>query len=320
MSHEMDKVNQPTPGQQMFTKSIQETQEANKDLEAMLTANKADASLDALKAEAEDTSALGIMIKTQKLVKKQELKTDKVKHAQKSVLVRKDDADGLADQFSRKDGNREYRIDSKLLAVLAAEELGEGITPESNTDAIIETIRRRMSVNGILPDVAIVDKTFEFLMEVMTSQVKTASEIDKPRMKGILSKLEAAKNQHFEAHAVEIQVAQKIIGAVDAVVETTGQTVKETLDRYRDVVHNPPDLQTLRKFYEGKGHKAMVLELKGLSSYLGGNLKRANLENPEIAQLASAARKMQALLGVFRQAKSRIPTMENFLKLNDIVK
>src|SRR4029077_1482810 len=102
-------------------------------------------------------------------------------------------------------------------------------------------------------------------------------------------------------------------------VEKTGQTVKDTLDHYRDVVHNPPDLQTLRKFYEVKGYKAMVLELKGLNTYLGGNFKRSNLESPELGQLASAARKMQALLGVFRQSKTHIPTMESYLSLNGVV-
>ena len=107
--------------------------------------------------------------------------------------------------------------------------------------------------------------------------------------------------------------------ALDAVIEKTGESVKEALDHYRDVVHNPPDVQTLRRFYEGKGFKAMVLEFKGLSSFLGGNFKRTNLDNPELMQLAVAARKMQALLGVFRQSKAHVPTVESFLELNGIL-
>ncbi len=63
----------------------------------------------------------------------------------------------------------------------------------------------------------------------------------------------------------------------------------------------------------------MVRELQGLSAYLGGNFKRANLENPEIHQLASAARKMQALLGVFRKAKSNGKIALKLLTLKGIV-
>ena len=270
--------------QAAFTQSIQETQQAHSELDAMLNANKMDASQDKLLAEAEDNSAMGIMIKTQKLVKKQATKkTEKVKHAQKSVLVRKDDADGLAGDFSQRRGNREYHLDPLVLSRLAAEELGEGITPDSTPDEVIALIRRRMTTKGEQPDVSIVDKTFEFLLEVTVIQLKTVNEKDKPRLSAIHEKLEAAKNKHFEAHAAAIQVAQKIIGAVDAVVETTGQSVKETLDHYRDIVHNPPNVQTLWKFYEVKGgFKAMALEFKGLSSYLGANFKRGNIENPEL--------------------------------------
>lgn len=303
----------------MFTESLKETQAADKELSTALEANKTDASLETLQTEAEENSAMGIMIKTQKLVRKQEIKTEKAKHAQKSVLVRKEDADGLAGDFSRRQGNREYRIDPLNLSLLAAEELGESIHPTSTPEEIIAIIRRRMTDKGEAPDVAIVDKAFEFLLEVTTIQLRIINETDKPRLKAIYDKLESAKNLHFESHTIEIQVAQKIIGAVDAIVENTGETVKVTLDRYRDVVHNPPELQTLRKYYESKGYKAMVLELKGLSTYLGGNLKRTNLENPELAQLAAAARTMQALLGVYRQSKAHIPTMESYLELNGIL-
>ena len=294
--------------QASFTQSIQETQQTHSEHEAMLTANKMDASQDKLLAEAEDNSAMGIMIKNQKLVKKQATKkTDKVRHAQKSVLVRKDDADGLAGDFSQRRGNREYHLDSSSSQQDCSRRTGGRDNPDSNPDEIITLLRRKLSLKGENPDVSIVDKTFEFLLEVTGIQLKTVNENDKPRLTAIHEKLEAAKNKHFDAHAAEIQVAQKIIGAVDAVVETTGQTVKETLDHYRDVVHNPPDMQTLRKFYEGKGYRAMALELKGLSSYLGGNFKRFNIDNPELAQLASAARKMQGLLGVFRQSKAHFP-------------
>jgi hypothetical protein len=301
-----------------FASSLQETQEAGRSIEEMLKANQIAASQDKLQSEAEDNSAMGIQIRTQKLEKKKEVKTEKAKQVQESILVRKEDADGLADGFSQRQGNREYRIDPRLLSQLA-ENLGIGIHENSNPDEMIAFIRRHMTIDGQSPDVAIVDKALEFLLEVAHHQLATAMGPAKERLTNIYKRLETAKFKHFENNAAAIQVAQKIIGAVDAVVEKTGQTVKETLDRYREVVHNPPDLQALRKFYESKGYKAMILELKGLNTYLGGNFKRTNLESPELSQLANAARKMQALLGVFRQSKAHIPTMESYLSLNGVI-
>lgn len=302
-----------------FTDSLQGTQEASKALDEMLKANQVAASQDKLQSEVEDNSAMRIQVKTLKAAaNKKNEKVEKAKQAQESVLIRKEDADALADGFSQRQGNRDYRIDSQLLSQLA-QNIGIGIHENLNPDEMISLIRRHMTVDGQTPDVAILDKTFEFLIEVMRVQLATAEGPAKDRLGNIYHKIEAAKFKHFEAHAVEIQVAQKIIGAVNAVVETTGQTVKETLGHYREVVHNPPDLQAMRKFYESKGYKAMVLELKGLNSYLGGNFKRSNLESPELAQLANAARKMQALLGVFRQSKVHIPTMESFLELNGVL-
>lgn len=297
-----------------LAETLEKTQEASATTDMNIVTSKQEAAEGKLQDLAEETSARGMNMKQQKIVEKQKIKTDKATHAQKSVLVRKEDADGLAGEFSQRQGNREYHLDPLVLSLLAAEELGEGINADSSPDQVIAIIRRHMSDKGQAPDVAIVDKAFEFLLEVTGSQLKTVNEADKPRLKAIYEKVEAAKNKHFEAHAAEIQVAQKIIGAVDAVVEQTGHTVKETLDRYRDVVHNPPDIQALRKYYEANGYKAMVLELKGLNTYLGGNFKRTNLENPELIQLASAARKMQALLGVYREAKRKQKeTAEPFL-------
>jgi hypothetical protein len=305
--------------QAAFNASIKETQEVGEALSTTLIANQLDASQDKLQVEAQENSAAGILIRTKKLEKRQEFKTEKAKQAQHSVLVRKEEADGLAGQFSQERGNREYHLDPLLLSQLAGEELGAGINENSEPMEIISLIRRRMTVDGQDPDVAVVDKTFEFLLQVTSRQLNQATGVDKERLEKILKKVETAKNQHFESNSIEIQVAQKIIGAVDAVVLKTGQSVKETLDRYREVVHNPPDIQALRKFYEIKGYKSMILELKGLNSYLGGNFKRTNLDNPELAQLAGAARKMQALLGVYRQSKIHIPTMESYLHLNGVL-
>lgn len=302
--------------------SIAATQKAGATNEQEIIENKQDAAQGSLLEEASETSAMGAQIRTQRLVGKEEVKKpEKAQRAQESVLVRKEEADGLGGEFSQRQGNKEYHLDPVVLSKLIAEDLGIGINEKSEPDEILTIIRTRMmmmTVNGEAPDVVMVDKVFEFLMEVTRTKLTTASETDKPRLAAIFTKIEEAKAKHFESNSIAIQVAQKIIGAVDAVATTTGQPIKATLDRYREVVHNPPELQALRKEYELKGYKGMMLELKGLNNYLGGNLKKNNLENPELSQLASAARTMQALLGVYRQSKAHIPTMESYLELHGI--
>lgn len=302
-----------------FKDSMQATQTASNLIDSALKGAKIEASQEALQRETEDNSAIGIQIRTKKLENKKEVKTEKAKQVQESVLVRKEDADALADGFSQRQGNREYRLDPHMLSELA-QDLGLGIHEQSAPEEMIAYIRQRMmSVDGKAPDVAMIDKVFEFLIEVMRAQVAAESDaFIKERLKKILNLLESSKIKHFSAHADKIQMTEKIIGAVDAVVETTQQTITETLEHYRDIVHNPPDLQTLRKFYQVKGYKMMMLELKGLNNYLGGNLKRTNLEGPELAQLRSTVVKMQSLIGIFRQSKAQMPTMESYLNLNNI--
>ncbi|MGO8728375.1 MAG: hypothetical protein ACLQK8_17000 [Streptosporangiaceae bacterium] len=65
--------------------------------------------------------------------------------------------------------------------------------------------------------------------------------------------------------------------------------------------------------------KKLQLELRALSEFIRPDLKRSNIENPELARIAGAVRKMQALLGVYRQSKAHIRTMESYLELNGIL-
>lgn len=257
--------------------------------------------------------------KLEKRAEKEKINVGEIKGVQESVLVRKEDAQSSAESFAKRQGNREYRLDPSMLGQLA-EMLGMGINETSTPEEIIAVIRREMTtIDGEPPDVAIVDKAFEFLIEFTKSQSAAAEGPSKERFSNILKNLESSKLKYFSENADKIQVAQKIIGAVDSVVETTKMSVNETLDHYRDIVHNPPDIQAMRKFYEGKGFKPMMLELKGLNNYLGGNLKRTHMEGPELAQLRGTVVKMQCLLGVFRLAQGRMGTVESFLKQNGIL-
>src|SRR5262245_3516098 len=82
-----------------FKASIQETLEASAALDSALTANKIEASQEKLEDEAESNASFIIKL-TKKLEVVKSVKTEKAKKAQGSVLVRKEEADGLAGEFS----------------------------------------------------------------------------------------------------------------------------------------------------------------------------------------------------------------------------
>lgn len=323
MSPNMSNLSNLNPAQPTSTSAIanEATLAAAEILDTILENNQEEAAGEKLSKAQDENGMLGVKAQTKKLESsKKDLKTDKAKRVKESILVRKGDADDLADQFSGRQGNREYHIDPRLLSLLA-QSLGVDFDENASPDEMIALIRDRMAKNGKKPDVAIVDKSFEFLLEATRAQIGKATGIERTRLEAIYVNIETAKAKHFESYSIDIEVAHHVIGAVDAVVQATGISVEETLDRYRYVVHNPQDIQTLRKDYEAKGgYKYLVKDLKtGFWPFLGGNFKRTNLDNPELIQLAIAARKMQALLGVFRQTKAHFPTMISYLKSKDVV-
>ncbi len=307
-----------------FLYSIKETQESGATLNTNLKAGQLDANQDALQKEAENNhSALAIANKHKNLkLRSEESKLEKVKRVE-SVLVRKEEADSFAEHFSKREENQRYisiGLDPKLLSQLAYEELGRGITDHTPPDEIITLVRQRMmSVDGAPPAAIIVDKALEFLLKMTEKKIHTFQGEEKTRLTNIQHQIEAAKKTYESLNEVELRLTPELVEAADTISQSTKESIRETFDRCREIVHQPPDLQALRKYYEEKGYKAMVLELKGLSAYLGGNFKRKNLDNPELAQLASAAKKMQALLGVFRQSKIYLSSMESYLELSGML-
>lgn len=247
--------------------------------------------------------------------KSREVKIERKENAQESVLVRKEDANRQADEFSQKRGNREYRLDSRILSALLSEDLGTGIHEEADEATILGIIRSRMTVNGKIPDAGMVDKAFEFLLEGSRAQLPKLTGADKERLNRIIGKIEAAKNQHAEIYAAAIQVTQNIIGAVDAVATGTDQDVPTLLGRYSDVVANTPDAQTLLKAYPRKDiYKHLRSEFQSLSRYLNDALKEPDVERPYLVQLNKYTRVLQAELHVFHRANERLKPMKPYLE------
>lgn len=296
---------------EVFDTYLEDVTEAGQEVDTELEQNALDATEEDLLDETLDNSALAIQNKTLKVIEKRDAKAEKAKEVKESVLVRKEDADTLADDFTQK--NKEFRIDKDLLSELA-QDIGVAIREDSSPDAIIAFVIQKLESKSANTDPLFINKSLEFLIEATKAQIsKTPKGIAKDRLQKILNNLTQAKEKYYAENASKIDTAEKIIGAVHSVVDETGEKVDLALNHYRDIVHNPPELQAMRKLYEEKGYDFMLKELKGLNRYLGANFKRENLENAELGQLASAVRKMQALLGVYRQSKVAIGTIENYL-------
>jgi|GEM_PF-2455165 len=308
-----------------FLDHLQDIQQASKLDEVIDLAVFQDVSEGTLKQEAEDNSAVGMQTKALKAPKKEEVKTEKAKRAQESVLIRREETGGLAGGFSGRQGNQPYRLNLLLFGKLA-EQIGVGIHEELTPDQVVSFVEDQLTEGQLTnkkepPDVAIVDKALEFLVEVAGSYAgKAEDSAKKERLEKIHGLISEAKLNHFQKNEPDILIAQNIIGVVDAVAQNTGQTIKATLDRYRQVVHHPPaELQELQKYYENKGYQFMVSELKGFSKYLGRDLKQKDLESPELAQLINAVRNIQALHAVYKIAKNLLPTAESYLKLHGVL-
>lgn len=244
---------------------------------------------------------------------KKEVRSERIKEVEESVLVRKDDAEGFAKSFSQ--NNREFRLTVELLKQLA-NHIGVGINEDLTSDQLIEFIRDRMKgIDGEDPDPVRVDKAFDFLIEFAKSQRDKSTHEPKERLSKIYNNLIDGKRKYNEYNGPAIQVGYKIIGAADAVATNTGEGIELALKDCRDIVHNAPGIPQLRKELETIGYEKTLQKFKGLSGYLTGNFVRPDLEHGELAQLFQAARKMQGILGVYRQAKVVLQTLENYVSL-----
>lgn len=306
-----------------FMQSLKAQKKSSGSLDQMIKNNRLEATQESIQNEATDMSVMGQTFRALKAPKKgEELDEVKKLYAERAkVLGRKESADEFADQFSGREGNREYHLDPKALSTLAFEDLGINIHEDSSPDEIIQVVQNRL-LTGKELDPAFLNKGLEFLLEVAQAQINIAVSEKKEHITKIYDRILAAQEKFVEIHGSQILEAEKIIGAVDAISNSTGISIGDTLTRCRDIVHNPPDLQTLRKYYEinGKGYKEMKLELDGLSRYLNVNFKRNNLENSELAQLAKAARKMQALIHVYLEAAGQCNSfLKGYLKSNHLL-
>lgn len=247
-------------------------------------------------------------------------KLEKAQKAQESVLIRKDEADGLAGEFSGRDGNRQYRLNSDQLSLLL-QGLVEEITPESSVSAVISRVQNGLAVGGRLPDVGQVDKAFDFLLEVLKIQIgKEKSPEFKAQFQAIYDKVSAAKAQHMVDNQAAIEEAHKIIGIADIIVESGKTDTPEALAHLRDVIHNPQDLSAKFTYYRSKGYtyKEIKGEIDSILHLLGKEFKRVDIPTAEMDALMKETRKSQAILQIFRHFKKASALGERLFDLQGL--
>lgn len=262
----------------------------------------------------------GANAKSKKLEGKEaDRKSSEKAKGESSVLRRKgEDSGDLADQFSKRQGNRQYHLEKSKLELLITEDLGLHISPTSTPEQIIDVIRKRMVYNNKHPDVCVVDKTFEFLLEVTQIEINRLLGDEKAQWIKLYDRIQVAKDKHFEMHGIDIQVGQKLFSAAHQSHAQAKLDVQETMVYYRDFVHNPKDIQVQRKYIEMRGYENVKIELDGLRRYCNENLKRSNSERPELIRFVQAVRLMQAVEGVYKLARTALTRTEKFLTHNGI--
>jgi type III secretion protein W len=270
--------------------------------------NETEVSQAALRQEEEENTS-GLAIKSGRLRPPEKIKTERAERAQESVLIRKEEADGLADGFAGREGNRQFHLDREGLSRLLRG-LGKEITSDTSADDIIALIRGNLTARGEEPDVAQVDKAFEFILEVLKNKSNNAqNEETKGPFQKLFNQISLAKSQHFEANKQNIETAQKIIDVADILIQQGERGAPETIAHVRDIVNNPQDLSTKFNFYKSKGYtfKEIKHEIDSVLSYVGAKFKTTDILPGEMSRLMDETKTLQAMLQIFRHFKRSMP-------------
>ena len=240
--------------------------------------------------------------KSKTLERPKEAKSKQVQKTEKGIFTRKETAD-LADSFNERQGNREYRLPTSSLSKLA-QSLGDTITPDTPPEEILLMVQNELTEGKKKPDVAQIDKAFEFLLEVVQIKLERATGLEAVFLEKLQQKVASTKLKHFETFKDKIVAGHNLIEAA-YIIKTENKSTSEELDDLRNLsdINNKMDIFKLYAFYKNKGynHKEIIKEFKKLFQLMGMLVKK-KLENPHLQQLLEEIRVLQSILGVFKQA------------------
>ncbi len=186
----------------------------------------------------------------------------------------------VSEQFSRK--NPELQTRSLLL--LRAR-IGQKDTREEILRKVLE----------MYPDYSLADEALDFLLETTDG--------------GLASEVRAAKEELNALHGREVKAGRNIAQQAREFSQAGLGTPTGLRNLYREVTGNPRDSNTLFNELTTKfNFDKMKTVIDFLLHSMGGDLKSKgpSIDRGELHRLLSEARKLQAILGIFRFFKSRM--------------
>ena len=202
----------------------------------------------------------------------------------------------MLEQISEQFQQKNPELQSKNLQLLRSR-----IKPDDSAEDILK------KVTESYPDEYLADEALDFLQTTSTGQLAAT--------------IKQCKQQFNELHRKEIQAGKNISAyALDfAKQDLNSPTGLRGL--YQDVTSNPRDPQTLfNELSTQYPYEKMNTVISFLLHSLGHDLKSKgpSISRGELHRLLSDTRSLQAILGVYRYFKSRMPLINSSFARNDL--
>lgn len=258
--------------------------------------------------------------KLEKAGAKDELKTKKAEQAQESVLVMPDEADQLSNGFANK--NPKFHLPEEQMSNIL-QSVGTKIKPDSRPEDILKELREGLRHDGQDADITQIDKTFDFLIEVMKfkAQQEKVGEA-KTRFQTLEKRFTEAQELFREQNKSALEESHELIGVVDHLVQKQdGATLPGKMKEIREIIHNPQDFSSKWNFYTNNNYSFRQIkeEMDDILSYIGSDylpeeLQRGKetpkefhitkeMEGPAMIALRNEECKVWAILQIFRKSK-----------------
>lgn len=266
----------------------------------------------ALATNVEENSVAGMLAKTKKLEPENKTDSKLIKRIEKGLFIRKE-MENLADGFCKRDNNAEYHLSVAALTRLAVS-LGEVITPDTSYDELVDLIRQELTEGAKIPNAVLVDKTFDFLLEVVQVKLNQSEGLQATFLEKLYENIANVKIRHYEIYQNKIETGHHIIGAADSLV-TKNRDVSECLDHLERMIDEKQDVHTKYRYFKelGYAHKDIREEFKILFHHIGSKLKN-KIDNPYLQLLLEEIKVAQSVLGVYKQASREFSSMLTHLK------
>ncbi|KAF3363189.1 Negative regulator of type III secretion [Chlamydiales bacterium STE3] len=265
-----------------------------KDKEQELQAEQ-QSSIDAFKNQQQETvNPMARALKKEKPIKAQKSRIQKMLESKgkEERLLPLQLLKDMADQFQRR--NPELKANVLVL-------LRESIKPTDTKEEILQKLLEFYS------DVSLADEALEYLIETSDGE--------------LARKLLEVKQELNEERGREIAAGRNINLQARQASERGLGTPTSMRDMYRDITGNPRDSTVL---YEELSQKYTYKDLKKVIDFLlhslGADMKAKgpSIDRGQLHRLFTETRSLQAILGVYRYFKGRMPAMQTLFENNEL--